>query len=701
MKNKIELLSPAGNMESLKAAVAAGANAIYLGLQNFSARAFAGNFSHEEFIEAIQYCHIRDVKIYVTMNTMLYETEIENAKKEVAFLYDNDVDGLLIQDLGLFHYVRTCYPDLAVHCSTQMHIHNVAGVNYMKQQGVERVVMARETPIEIIEEACKCGVQIEVFVYGAICISYSGQCLMSSVSKNRSANRGMCAQCCRLKYDMNGKNDSKHSYLLSPKDLNVIDEIPALIKAGVASLKIEGRMKRPEYVWLVTKTFREAIDAYYEGKSYQVSPQRLQELMLMFNRGFSKGHLFHASIDERMSQFRPNHQGLEIGTVVQYKQGRVQVKLSTPLYQHDGLRIMNTPTDTGLTAVKIYDRNERLVNHANQGDIVWLECHDKPFPKAGQKLHKTSDAHLIKMIDDQIETPTRRIPIYLTYSAKINEPFVLKVIDHDGHQIEVTSRQVIQQAKTSPVLASQIEVSLRKLGDTPYEIETITGEVENIFLPISAINEVRRNAIDQLNTQRKKCHVREGKQEYHFNINAPAEPLSKDLIYNRNRSSKSGYTRGYGQHQICPVINQTYTNVVDYEDNILSSYCDLAGKHTHCIAGMTMNIANSYAMAYVYSHAGIDGIIVSSEMSDEMIVQSKNAFTQRYGFEPYLYQFTQGRRTVMYIKDGFTTKPISTLQDLQHEQYPIIKDKNTVEILESDEQNKTNQNCYGTYRIIG
>ena len=165
---KVELLAPAGNMDALKAAAAGGADAIYLGLRSFSARAFAGNFSHEEFQEAIRYCHIRNIRIYVTINTMLFETEIENAKKEVDFLYNNDCDGILVQDLGLFHYIRTCYPDFDVHCSTQMHIHNLAGVDYMRDHGAKRVVLARETPIEIIREACKRNIEIEVFVYGAI-----------------------------------------------------------------------------------------------------------------------------------------------------------------------------------------------------------------------------------------------------------------------------------------------------------------------------------------------------------------------------------------------------------------------------------------------------------------------------------------------------------------------------------------------------
>ena len=395
---KVELLAPAGNMEALKAAVNAGCDAVYLGLKSFSARAFAGNFSHEEFIEAIHYCHTRNVKIYCTINTMLYETEIENAKKEVDFLYEDDCDAILIQDLGLFHYVRTCYPDMPVHCSTQMHIHNLKGVEFMKNQGVERVVLARETPIEIIQQACQMGVEIEVFTYGAICISYSGQCMMSASVKNRSANRGMCAQCCRLKYTrVDGSHFKEGDYILSPKDLNVIDQLPSLLDAGVSSLKIEGRMKRSEYVYLVIKTFREAIDAYYANKTYHVSSERLKQLEEMFYRGFSNGHLFHDDVTHRMSQYRPNHQGIAIGKVLAYRNGRVQVKLSDDLYQNDGLRIINEPHDTGLSAIKIY-KNDLLVNHAKVNDIVWITCPSDPAPKKGQILRKTTDTHLLNWI---------------------------------------------------------------------------------------------------------------------------------------------------------------------------------------------------------------------------------------------------------------------------------------------------------------
>ena len=195
-QKKIELLAPAGNMDALTAAVEAGCDAVYLGITNYSARAFAGNFTHEEFRKAVRYCHIRDVKVYVTMNTLLFEREMDLAMKEVDFLYHADADALLIQDFGLFHRVRVEYPDFEVHCSTQMHIHNPAGCQFMKEQGAARAVLARETPIEVIRECIKTGIEIEVFSYGALCVSYSGQCLMSEAIKNRSGNRGTCAQMC-------------------------------------------------------------------------------------------------------------------------------------------------------------------------------------------------------------------------------------------------------------------------------------------------------------------------------------------------------------------------------------------------------------------------------------------------------------------------------------------------------------------------
>lgn len=699
---KVELLAPAGNMDALIAAVNGGCDAVYLGLKSFSARAFAGNFSHEEFIEAIHYCHTRNVKIYCTINTMLFESEIENAKKEVAFLYENDCDAILIQDLGLFHYVRTCYPDMPVHCSTQMHIHNLKGVEFMKREGVERVVLARETPIEVIRQACQTGVEIEVFSYGAICISYSGECMMSSAVKNRSANRGMCAQCCRLQYFYeDGSSFKEGNYLLSPKDLNIIDRLPELLDAGVSSLKIEGRMKRSEYVWLVTKTFREAIDAYYENRPYQISRERMEQLKYMFNRGFSEGHIFHSEVQDRMSQYRPNHQGVEIGKVLAYQKGKVQVKLSKELNQHDGLRIINTPHDTGLTAMKIY-KNDKLVNHADAGDIVWISCPSDPVPKKGQSLRKTTDTKLISWIDDQIKNCKKTIPVDIQYFARIGKPFEVHIKDHDGHTITAYSQQVLEPAKNAPIDYHTIEKSLKKTGDYPYNVEQIEGELENVFIPVSLINETRRQAFEYLDQIRAKYRINQGKKEYSLDIQEQSIELPK-IIYESD-SIFEIKDNIFGFHHlkepfVLPVIDETNTISQKYNNVLLSSVCDLNNDLNECIAGVTLNIANSYSLAYVLSK-GVSGIIFSSEMNNEQIETTLNAFNQRYGFIPKTYRLVYGKRVAMYIKDRVTKENVQKITDLNHNIYEIKQDKNITEILEPNVYVSKNPYCYGSYLIL-
>ncbi len=691
---KVELLAPAGNMDALKAAVAGGCDAVYLGLRSFSARAFAGNFDHDELIEAVRYCHIRNVSVYVTLNTMLFEKEIENIKNEVDFLYKNDVDAILVQDLGLFHYVRTCYPDFPIHCSTQMHVHNIAGVQFMKEEGASRVVLARETSIEVIEEACRTGMEIEVFVYGAICISYSGQCLMSSSIKNRSANRGVCAQCCRLKYS-DGK-DKDGEYLLSPKDLNLIEKVPVLIDAGITSMKIEGRMKRPEYVYLAVKTFREAIDAYYAHQEYHVSAQRQKELLEMFNRGFSLGHIFHDDAKNRMNHYRPNHQGIEIGKVLQFSRGNVQVKLSDTLYQNDGLRIMNQPYDTGLTAVKI-EKNGKLVNQAYAGDVVWLQCHSEPNPKPGQSLHRTSNVHLLKEIDQRIEEQPKKIPIHIRYEAYVDQP--LRVILSDGqHEVYTESGMLCQKAQKAPVKKDRMEEILQKMDNEPYIVESIEGKMHDIFLPVSTINETRRNALQALNEERSKRFIRSSAKPYVFSLSQKTEPdfhilIKDDSCYRKEDVASLAHM---------PVINPNLKQKEQLENTVISEIGDFYMQMKDCIAGMTLNLANSYALAYVLSKPGIQAAVLSSELNQPQIKDALDAFTQRYGFVPFVYQLVYGKRTLMYIKDGFSTyHDLKNLQDFHGNLFKLdYNNISIVSILEHENYCSENNYCKGSYIIF-
>lgn len=701
---RIELLAPAGNMDAFKAAVSAGADAVYLGITTFSARAFAGNFSHEELTEALRYAHNRDVKIYVTMNTLLFEEEIDNAMKEADFLYHVGVDALLVQDLGLFHRLKTEYPDFEVHCSTQMHVHNAAGCLFMKSQGASRVVLARETPIEVIRECVKTGIEIEVFAYGALCISYSGQCLLSSSVKNRSGNRGMCAQLCRLRYypyvhsekQINPDGD----FLLSPKDLNLIDEIPTLIEAGVSSLKIEGRMKRPEYVYYVTSIFRKAIDSYYAGVPYTVSKEEQENLLLLFNRGFTKGHCFHASIDERMSHYRPNHIGIEIGNVLSFnpKTSMVRVKLSRDLHQHDGLRILNTPIDTGLTAVRIY-KNGLLVNSAKPNDIVELECKSKPAPKKGQPLQKTSDALLLEEIDRMMFTDSRSIPITMHYRFSVNMP--LEITLSDGlHTVTATSLCNVEAPLKAPLSKERLEEALKKMHQYPFVLNVISDTYEAGFLPISFLNETRRRAVEELVKARTTPKKRVSKQPYFLNLD-PIVPYTTSVLTIQGTSVSSLETPDL-HYEICPAIEENLNNEKDYNHAVISEVGNLFGRHDCCIAGWSMNVTNSYAAAYLLSIKGIEGILVSSEVSEESFERMQKAFHQRYGFEGNFYAFAYGRRDAMLIKGGFMNDMPKSMMDLEGRIYPLIsKGSGIISVKEPDIQKREMPKGTKVWMLLG
>lgn len=705
MLKKVELLAPAGTMDALYAAVNAGADAVYLGSTLFSARAFAGNFDHAQMQQAIRYCHQRGVAVYVTMNTLLFEDELEKAMQEVDFLYHADVDALLVQDLGLFQKVHACYPDLDLHCSTQMHIHNADGCRFMKEEGAARVVLARETPFELIKECVSTGVDIEVFCYGASCISYSGQCLMSAEVKNRSGNRGMCAQMCRLRYTpmRDGKPQPcpDGDYVLSPKDINLIERVPDLIQAGVSSLKIEGRMKRPEYVYLAVKTFREAIDAFYASKAYHLSDQRDEQLKLMFNRGFSQGHFASASIDERMSHFRPNHRGIPIGTVLGFQNGRVLVHLTHSLDQHDGLRIINTPVDTGLTAVKI-EKNGLLVNHADAGDKVWLECHCKPAPKRGQTVLKTSSSKLLEDIDRSIVDEPKRRQVTVRYCARIGSPLQLEARLGDT-LVSVASSHPLSAARNAPLTRQRLEAALAKTDTAPLAAAFDPSSVlEHEFLPVSMLNEIRRSLYEKLLDALAVWHQRTEARPYSITVPAPKQLPWRLLVIGSDVRSMDDGVRFLSEDEIMPVIHEKSLDKNMYGVSpVLSSASDFYGLSNEkgAIAGMTMNLSNSAAIAFALRH-GCSGVMFSSEVPEVEIQRSLEVFASTYGFVPCTYRLVYGRRTVMYIKDGFMDEKADSLQDLEGRIYPLRQNSFLTKILAPEPYRSPNRYCYGSVLIF-
>ena len=304
--SKVELLSPAGDLECLKVAVQNGANAVYFGAEEFNARVNGKNFDREELVQAIEYAKLRGVKTHLTLNILIKDSEFEDAIKLVKFAYNSGIDAVIIQDLGLARKVIELFPDLEVHSSTQMTIYNLDGVKEIKNLGFSRCVLARELSIDEIEHICKnTDIDIEVFIHGALCICYSGQCLMSSMIGGRSGNRGKCAGTCRLPYTLLKDSEEKiKGYLLSSKDVCTLDIIPELINAGVKSFKIEGRMKSKEYVGIVTSIYRKYIDLAESEKEYKVDEKDREKLMQIFNRGGFSTRLFKRKTWKRYDVYK-------------------------------------------------------------------------------------------------------------------------------------------------------------------------------------------------------------------------------------------------------------------------------------------------------------------------------------------------------------------------------------------------------------
>ena len=368
-----ELLAPAGNMEALKAAIYNGADAVYLGGKKFGARKFANNFDDAEMIEAINLVHLYHKKIYVTVNTLVYNDEIEECLNYIKFLYENSVDALIMQDLGLISIVRDLFPTLEIHASTQAHNHNLENIKFLENMGVKRVVLAREVSIDEINKF-DTNMELEVFIHGALCVSYSGCCLFSSLNGSRSGNRGECVGSCRLPYKLsNGDKLVKTSgdYILSMKDLCTAPYFKQILDSKIVSLKIEGRMKSPEYVGFVTKFYRTLIDNYEKNHEINFKPEYFKELKVLFNREFTKGYLFNENNLEITNIKSSNHVGIPIGEVIEIKNGKIKIKLTDDLNQEDGIRF--NIDNSGMIVNMLYNKSGLLINHASKGDIVLVK----------------------------------------------------------------------------------------------------------------------------------------------------------------------------------------------------------------------------------------------------------------------------------------------------------------------------------------
>lgn len=515
--NNIELLSPVGDFECLKAAVQNGANAIYLGASSFSARAKAKNFDDIELLEAIKYAKLRNVSVHLALNTLIKNNEFDEAVDLAIKAYNLGVDAIIIQDLGLASYLLKNYPEIPLHASTQMTVHNLAGVKELEEMGFKRVVLARELSLEDIKYIREnTSIELEVFIHGALCISYSGQCLLSSMIGGRSGNRGLCAQPCRLPYELY-ENDSllDKGYLMSPRDNCAIEFLPELIKLGINSFKIEGRMKTPYYVGVVTKIYRKYIDLVLENinldntdlkklinaklnqKNETTFLSDKEELMQVFNRGnFSTGHFKENR--ELIFKDKPNNMGFFIGTIshINENKGHLKLKLENTLSIGDRISINN----------ESYTVSELMIDNKNfstleKGSIAKIG-RMKGKISVGNKVYRIETLNLNKHISPTFKEDKnfRKIMLNAEIIIKKNKPISLKVWSDEkfykGLEFIATSNVCPDIAQNKPISKEKILEQLNKTGNTEFEFKDIKIDLDdNLFIQMSALNDIRRTAL--------------------------------------------------------------------------------------------------------------------------------------------------------------------------------------------------------------
>lgn len=697
---KIELLCPAGNRKMLEMAVQNGADAVYLSGIKFGARKFANNFTNEEIVEAIEYAHLFGVKVYITINTLIKDKEVEDFLEYVEFIHKANVDAVLMQDLGMIYLVRNMFPNLEIHASTQFHNHNIEDLKFLKDLGVKRAVLARELSLDEIKKF-NIDIEKEIFVHGALCICYSGQCLMSSLIMNRSGNRGECAGMCRLPYKLfedDTEIKTNGDYLLSTKEFCTIENIKEILDADVDSLKIEGRMKSPEYVGFLTKLYRKAIDDYYENREIKIKPDEIEKLKMLFNREFTKGFLLKDD-NNLMNQKHPNHLGVEIGDVLDVTKDKIKIKLTKKVHQGDAIRFKNC--NKGMYLNFIYNDKNKLINSAKENEIIFLD--NKINIKEKDKVLKTIDVLLIEEINNY---PKKRIPINISVEVKNNKPIKIEFNDGINKIIEYGNKPEI--AKNQALNIETIKEKISKLGNSVYVANNIKIDIEpNLFLPIKEINELRRCAIEKLNKERTKplCEFKKNKVQFNstkeFKTNDISLLIDKEEDYeyfnsynniNFYTDNKNLYNKYKQNNNIYLRLPRVTTNMEEYNnDNLIINDIGAIYKYKEnnkIILDIYSNVTNCYTIKF-YKDIGIEKIGISPELSPEETKELYTNYQQLFNEQPNLETFIFGKLELMVLKHCIINENLSTnnkcnicsnnkkyyLEDRNKEKYQIITRK--------------------------
>ena len=509
----MELLSPAGNREALIAAISCGADAVYLGYTAFGARSYAGNFDDQQLKEAVEYAHERGKKIYVTVNTLVKQCELDDLCDVLELLVRTDVDAAIVQDMGVVRIAKQRFPELTLHASTQMTVNNAQGAKKMQELGVSRVVPARECTLSELRKMADTGVEIEAFAHGALCVAVSGQCLFSSMIGGRSGNRGRCAQPCRLPYQL---DDGTSGYLLSTRDLMLIDKLPLMRDAGVYSYKLEGRMKRPEYVGVITRAYRQALDAAQAHEAYHPDEKTIRDLKQIFNRGgFTEGYVMERSNAALMSWERPNHWGIQVGKITSMRGPLARVLLDEGIHDGDGLQARGRE-ETDFT----YSGND-----AARGTEATVRIASGRF-KPGDTVYRLTDAVQMAEIREIMSRENVRIPLSAVLTAIPGQYPSLELDDGCGHVVYAQGTQTVDAAQQCALDYAAAMKQLSKTGGTPYVLEKLDLISENAFLTAGMLNSLRRDALEAMRLARIQPKRRDG-----MRVSVPVElPAQEKLL---------------------------------------------------------------------------------------------------------------------------------------------------------------------------
>ena len=613
---KAEVLAPAGNREALDAALAAGADAVYFALPMFGARAFAKNFSLSETREIIRRAHLQGVKIYITMNTLLEEGQMEQAYDWARQLYEMGVDALIIQDLGFLHLLHERLPGLELHASTQLSVSKSWQIEKLRELGVKRVVLAREASLDEIRECAKTGMELEAFVHGALCISWSGQCQFSRIRYNRSGNKGACAQPCRMEFTLleDGKPvKTEGDYLLSPKDLSLLHEVDELEKAGVSSLKIEGRMKSPSYVFEAVSKAKKA----QSGRKLTARDEK--DLKVTFNREYTKGHTYLAKGKDLMNPVTSNHQGISIGKVLKTVRDKVVIRLFDDLHQNDGLRFETGKNAPGMRVNFLYDEKGKLIRQAKGGDTVQVELKARVQP--GTIVKKTVDFQMEQNTEHAVKQTKRQSDVFMKLICqKAGEPLELGISD-GTREVKVSGAHA-QKAVKRATSAEDFEKQLAKTGNTWAHAAKIDVEIpDDIFVPLKEINALRTQAIEALEQEKLKVDVQ---PELDYDVILPQPKPLENVIQISRKEQNLDY--GLCKVSAFPFEGTQKAAGLQEPEGYFTAHLG-KGK---VLTGM--NITNSYAIAAALL-MGYEGVLLSDELSDQARKDMVEAFRTRYGFD--------------------------------------------------------------------